>query len=403
MLFSYKAIDKKGARTEGNLDAVNADLAILTLQKRGLIVSDVVAVTEERSWQSYLPFFGSVPQKDVVAFSQQVATLFGSQVSTLKIFRMLADESENPVLKRTLYEISDKLQEGGSIANAFAKYPSIFSSFYINMIRAGEESGKISETFEYLAQYLDRTYEITTRTRNALIYPAFVITTFIAVIAVMFVVVIPKIQTIIVDSNVAIPIYTQVIFGASAFLIQYGFFLLLILIALLAFFFYYRKTEQGRIGIDKFKLGIPIVGTMYTKLYLSRIADNMSTMIQSGIPIVRSLEIASDIVDNEVYRSALSQAVFNVKGGKPVSNAFEKEGIFPGIMVAMIRVGEETGELRGILEKLASFYKRELIAAVDTLIELIEPAMIVVLGVSVGFLLASVLVPIYSISTSLGG
>ena len=403
MLFSYKAIDKKGARTEGNLDAVNADLAILTLQKRGLIVSDVVAVTEERSWQSYLPFFGSVPQKDVVAFSQQVATLFGSQVSTLKIFRMLADESENPVLKRTLYEISDKLQEGGSIANAFAKYPSIFSSFYINMIRAGEESGKISETFEYSAQYLDRTYEITTRTRNALIYPAFVITTFIAVIAVMFVVVIPKIQTIIVDSNVAIPIYTQVIFGASAFLIQYGFFLLLILIALLAFFFYYRKTEQGRIGIDKFKLGIPIVGTMYTKLYLSRIADNMSTMIQSGIPIVRSLEIASDIVDNEVYRSALSQAVFNVKGGKPVSNAFEKEGIFPGIMVAMIRVGEETGELRGILEKLASFYKRELIAAVDTLIELIEPAMIVVLGVSVGFLLASVLVPIYSISTSLGG
>ena len=271
------------------------------------------------------------------------------------------------------------------------------------MIRAGEESGKISETFEYLAQYLDRTYEITTRTRNALIYPAFVITTFIAVIAVMFVVVIPKIQTIIVDSNVAIPIYTQVIFGASAFLIQYGFFILLILIALFALFFYYRKTEQGRIGIDKFKLGIPIVGTMYTKLYLSRIADNMSTMIQSGIPIVRSLEIASDIVDNEVYRSALSQAVFNVKGGKPVSNAFEKEGIFPGIMVAMIRVGEETGELRGILEKLASFYKRELIAAVDTLIELIEPAMIVVLGVSVGFLLASVLVPIYSISTSLGG
>lgn len=402
MLYNYKAIDKKGVTQEGNIDAVNKDVAISSLQRRGLVISDIKAVVEEKSLLSFLPFLGTVPQKDVVAFSQQVATLFGSQVSALKIFRLLADETENQILRNALFDISDRLQGGSSIVNAFAKHSNIFSSFYINMIRAGEESGKIAETFAYLADYLDRTYEVQTKARNALIYPMFVVATFVAVMALMFTVVIPKISGIILDSGQDIPIYTKIVFGFSDFFVAYGAFVGLAFIALVVFFLYYRKTEQGKIGLDKFVLSIPVIGNMYHKLYLSRIADNMSTMIQSGIPIVRSLEIASDIVDNEVYRHALGEAVVVVKGGKPMSYAMEQQNIFPGIMIAMVKVGEETGELRSILEKLSAFYKRELVGAVDTLIELIEPAMIVFLGVSVGFLLASVLIPIYNVSTSAG-
>jgi len=399
MLYNYKAIDKNGGIQEGSVDAANVDVAISSLQRRDMIVSDIKAAVEEKSIKTFFPFLGSVPQKDVVNFSQQVATLFGSQVSTLKIFRLLAGETENVTLRHALFDISDRLQGGSSIANAFAKYPGIFSSFYVNMIRAGEESGQIAGTFEYLADYLDRTYEITSKTRNALIYPAFIIMTFVVVMLLMFTVVIPKIGAIILESGQEVPIYTKVVFAISDFLIKYGAFVGLAFVAIVVFFLYYQKTEQGKIGMDKFKLSIPLIGGLYKKLYYSRISDNMSTMIQSGIPIVRSLEIASDIVNNEVYKSALVRSVEIVKGGKPTSYAFEEQKVFPGIMIAMIKVGEETGELRQILEKLSNFYKREVLTAVDTLISLIEPVMIVFLGVSVGFLLASVLVPIYSLSS----
>ena len=399
MLYNYKAIDKKGEVQEGSIDAVSLDVAISSLQRRNLVVADIQSVLENSSFLDFLSFLNSVPQKDVVAFSQQVATLFGSQVSTLKIFRLLAEETENPILQKALFDISDRIQGGSSISNAFSKYPNIFSPFYVNMIRAGEESGQISQTFAYLSEYLNRTEELTTRARNALIYPAFIIITFIAVMALMFIFVIPKISGILLDSGQELPIYTKIVFAVSDGFVKYGAFLGLVFIALMIFFAYYRTTEQGKIGIDKFKLQIPVVGNLYNKLYYSRIADNMSTLIQSGVPMVRSLEITSDVVDNAVYRNALIEATVDVKGGKPLSYALDKQGIFPGIIVTMTKVGEETGELRGILNKLSEFYQREVKVAVDTLIDLIEPVMIVFLGVSVGVLLASVLIPIYNVST----
>ncbi len=400
MLYNYRAIDKKGETQEGSIDATNVDIAVSSLQRRELVVTDIKEAVEKKKLGMILPFLSGVPQKDIVNFSQQVATLFGSQVSALKIFRLLSDETENTTLKKALLDISDRLQGGSSIAGAFSRHPNIFTPFYVNMIKAGEESGQISETFAYLAEYLDRTYEITSKTRNALIYPAFIVLTFIGVMALMFTIVIPKIGEIILNSGQTLPIYTRVVFALSDFFSKFGIILILILVGAFIFLLYYIKTEQGRIGFDKFKLTIPIIGPLYKKLYYSRIADNMSTMIKSGVPIVRSLEIAADIVNNEVYKNALMKSVSIVKGGKPMSFAFEEQKIFPSIMVAMVKVGEESGELREILDKLSAFYKREVLAAVDTLISLIEPAMIVFLGVSVGFLLASVLVPIYSISTA---
>lgn len=402
MLYNYKAIDQKGETQEGSIDAVSMDVAVSSLQRRNLVVADIVAATDKKSIMDYISFLNSVPQKDIVAFSQQVATLFGSQVSTLKIFRLLAEESQNPILKKALFDISDRIQGGSSVSNAFAKYPKIFSPFYVNMIRAGEESGQISQTFEYLSDYLNRTYELSNKARNALIYPAFIVMTFIAVMALMFTIVIPKISGILLDSGQEIPIYTKIVFAISDGFVNFGSFIGLIFIALIIFFTYYRTTESGKIGIDKFKLMIPIIGDLYKKLYYSRIADNMSTLIQSGVPMVRSLEITSDIVDNEVFRHDLIEATVAVKGGKPLSFALDQQETFPSIMVTMVKVGEETGELRGILDKLSQFYQREVTAAVDTLIDLIEPVMIVFLGVSVGILLASVLIPIYNVSTGAG-
>ena len=358
MLYNYKAIDQKGEMQQGSIDAVSMDVAVSSLQRRNLVVADIIAATEKHSFLDYITFLNTVPQKKVVAFSQQVATLFGSQVSALKIFRLLAEESDDPILRRALFDISDRIQGGSSISNAFAKYPKIFSPFYVNMIRAGEESGQISQTFEYLSDYLNRTYELSTKARNALIYPSFIILTFIAVMILMFTIVIPKISGILLDSGQEVPIYTKIVFGISDGFVNYGGFAGLLLIALIIFFTYYRTTESGKIGLDKFKLQIPLIGDLYKKLYYSRIADNMSTLIQSGVPMVRSLEITSDIVDNEVFRHDLIEATVTVKGGKPLSFALAEQQNFPSIMVTMVKVGEETGELRGILSKLSNFFYR---------------------------------------------
>jgi type IV pilus assembly protein PilC len=266
------------------------------------------------------------------------------------------------------------------------------------MVRAGEESGKLSETFNYLADYLDRTYEIVSKTENALIYPIFVIVVFFAVMALMLTIVIPKISAVLIDSGQAIPIYTAIIIGLSNFLAQYGIFVLIALVAGGFYVWQLGKTENGKLVLDNLKLSIPYVGDLYKKLYLARIADNFSTMLLSGVSVVEAIEITGSVVGNAAYEVVLAQVGMDVKGGSSISDALGRHVEIPGIMVAMTKVGEETGELGKILTTLAKFYNREVSNAVDTLVGLIEPIMIVALGLGVGVLLAAVLLPIYNLA-----
>jgi type IV pilus assembly protein PilC len=399
MLFNYKTINEKGEESTGSIDAVNVDVAIASLQRRNLIITSIKEAAAKGSFLSInISLFDRVSTKDVVILSRQLSTLFEAQISALRIFRMLASETENKVLGAKLTVIADDLQGGSAISAALAKHPKVFSAFYVNMVKAGEESGKLDETFLYLADYLDRTYELTSKAKGALIYPAFVVVTFITVMILMFTMVIPKISGIITDSGVAIPVYTQVILGISNFLVSDGFFLLAGLVIIGWFVFRYIRTPGGKIAFDRLKLHIPYISILYRKLYLSRLADNMSTMFQAGIPMVRALELTSDVIDNEVFRLLLADAVEAVKAGKPMSEALSASGEIPGIMIQMMKVGEESGELGPIMKTMATFYSREVTNAVTTLVDLIEPLMIVVLGVGVAILLASVLVPIYSIA-----
>jgi type IV pilus assembly protein PilC len=399
MLFNYTTVNEKGEQATGSIDAVNVDVAIAGLQRRGLVISSIKEATGKGSFLSMnISWFDRVSTKDIVILSRQLSTLFEAQVSALRIFRMIAGETDNKVLGAKLTVIADDLQGGSSISAAMAKHPKIFSSFYVNMIKAGEESGKLDETFQYLADYLDRTYELTSKAKGALVYPAFVVMTFITVMILMFTMVIPKISGIITDSGVAIPIYTQVILGISNFLVSYGFILLAVIIVVGFFVFRYIRTPSGKIAFDRLKLHIPYVSVLYKKLYLSRLADNINTMLQAGIPMVRALELTSDVINNEVYRVILADAVEAVKTGKAMSEALAASGEIPGIMIQMMKVGEESGELGPIMKTMALFYSREVTNAVATLVDLIEPLMIVVLGVGVAILMASVLVPIYSIA-----
>ena len=399
MLFKYTALDKNGKKTQGEIDALNKTVAISALQRRDLIVVTIKG-DEDRSILK-ASFFDRVPLKDVVIASRQLSTLFTANVSALKAFTLLASNAENKMLASQLQRIGDDLQAGSSISDALAKFPNTFSLFYVNMVKAGEESGKLNETFQYLADYLDRQYALTSKTRSALIYPAFVIVVFIAVMLLMFTMVIPNLSQLLVESGQEIPFYTRIVIGISNFLINYGIFIAIALILGVVYVLWFRRNDSGKEYIDRMKLSIPVLGDLYKKVYLSRISDNLNTMLSSGISIIRSIEITSEVVNNYVYKGILNETKEDVKSGSSLSNALNKHKEIPQIMIQMVQVGEETGSLGSILKTLAEFYRREVDDAVDTMIGLIEPVMIVGLAVGVGILLTSILIPIYNIASSI--
>lgn len=404
MLFSYQAVDEKGVPNEGTINAASQDIAIASLQRRGLTITGIKEKDEGNALTAVskrLTFFGGASIRDIVLLSRQIATLFEAQVSALRVFRLLAEQATKPVMRTALAQISDDLQAGEQLSKALAKHPQIFSDFYVNMVRAGEESGKLDQTFQFLADYLDRSFELTSKAKNALIYPAFVLGTFIIVMVLMLTVVIPRISSIILEGGAQIPIYTQIVIDLSNFLVDYGIFLLILLVIGGYFFFRWAQTANGKLSLDRARLSIPYVGDLYRKLYITRIADNMNAMLTSGITAVRALEITASVVDNHVYQQILTDAVASVKAGNAISATLSHyPHEIPAILIQMMQIGEETGELGAILERLARFYQREVNTAVDTLVTLIEPVMIVALAVGVGFLLASILVPIYNIAAN---
>lgn len=400
-LFTYKVITKEGDEKNGTIDAINEDVAIASLQRRGFIIVSLSATGEKKFLEKELTIFGGVSNKDIVILSRQIATLFEAQVSALRAFRLLGGETENKELARILTEVADDIQSGVSMSGALGKHSKAFSDFYVNMVKAGEESGKLNETFLYLADYLDRSYELTSKTKNALIYPAFVVGTFIIVMILMLTVVIPRLSAILTETGQEIPVYTKVVLAISYFLTSYGIFFLILLIIGGFLVWRWSRTEKGSIALSQSRLGIPYIGDLYQKLYLSRIADNMNTMLSSGISMVRAIEITASVVGNEVYKNILTEASAAVRSGSSLSDALSQCSEMPRIMVAMVKIGEETGELGNILKTLAHFYKREVDNAVDTLVGLIEPIMIVALGLGVGLLLTSVLVPIYNVTAGI--
>lgn len=404
MLFNYKAIDASSVQREGTVEAPTIDAAISAVQKRGYTLISIDETTQSGGLAGLLniefSFFQSVSNKEVVILSRQIATLFQAQVSPLRIFRLLSAEVENPQLQLAMNQIVEDLQAGSSISRALAGHPDIFSSFYVNLVRAGEESGSLEKSFDYLADYLDRQYEVVSKARNALVYPAFVVGIFIIVMGLMLTLVIPNIAKILTDAGQELPIYTKVVIWISSFMVDYIGIILILLAAGGVALWRFSLTQVGKRTIDEFLISIPYLGDLQRKLLLTRICDNMSTMLSSGISIVQALEVTADVVDNMVYKEIIESALSEVKGGRSFADAISEYPEIPGVLAQMSKVGEETGSLGKILSTLANFYRREVNNAVDTLIGLIEPTMIVMLGLGVGVLLASVLMPIYNLSSA---
>lgn len=399
MLFKYIALDKSGAEIRGQIDAHSKDVAISSLQKRGYIIIKVEDNIKKGLFSNI--FLGGVKNKEIVILSKQLATLFEAQVSALRVFRLISSETKNSIIKNALTEIASDISDGSSISKAMAKHPKVFSEFYVNMIIAGEESGKLSQTFNYLSDYLERSYELTSKVKGALIYPSFVVAIFFIVMYLMLTMVIPNIAEMLTSSDQELPLPTKIVISISDFMTNYGFILIITLVVGGYFLWQYTKTKEGREGFDKFKIQLPLFGKLYQQLYLARTAGNLNMMLGSGVAMVKSIENTSTVVGNKIYADALMGIAENVRGGDSVSRAFEKHpDQFPSLLVQMMKVGEESGKLSNILGTMAKFYEKEVLNTVSNMVSLIEPILITALGGGVGLLLSSVLLPIYAVTTS---
>ena len=405
MIFHYSWLNNNGNKEEGDLEATSLDNAIVILQKKG--ITTILEVAEKVDKQNNIIaatgslFKQKIKPKDIVLFSRQVSTLFEAGVSALRAFRLLAQENENKTLQEQIMGVADDIETGISLSDALARKPDLFSNFYVNMVKAGEESGKLNEVFLFLADYLDRNYELGQKIKKALTYPSFVIGTFILIMVGMLTFVVPKMAKMFAEEGATLPLVTRIVLFISDLFVKYGPITFPLIAIGIFFFIRWTKTEEGGFIVDTYMLKVPVLKNVVQKIFLQRLADNMNTMLSNGVPIVKSLDITTSVLDNRVYKKLMMRVSEKVQTGKSFSKALYEEPLVPNILVQMVHIGEETGELAYILKNLASFYRRELDTAIDSMIGLIEPAMIVSLGIGVGVLVSAILLPMYSLSDAI--
>lgn len=407
MLYHYSWLNDNGNKEEADIEATSLDAAIVLVQNKGL--KTVLEVKEKvdkennilGAFKNSKLFKQKITSKDIVLFSRQVSTLFEAGVSALRAFRLLAQENENKTLQEQIMAVADDIESGISLSDALLKRPDLFSNFYVNMVKAGEESGKLNEVFLFLADYLDRNYELTQKIKKALSYPSFVIGTFVLIMVGMLTFVVPKMAKMFAEEGATLPLVTRIVLFISDLFVKYGP-VTFPALGIAGYMFYrWTKTEEGGFKVDEFSMKVPVLKGVIQKIFLQHLADNMNTMLSNGVPIVKSIDITTSILENRVYKKLMARVSDKVQTGKSFSKALYEEPLVPNILVQMVHIGEETGELAYILKNLALFYRRELDTAIDSMIGLIEPAMIVSLGVGVGVLVSAILLPMYSLSDAI--
>jgi type IV pilus assembly protein PilC len=398
MKFKYQAKNEKGEMQSGTAEASNEAAAIKILQTHRLVVVSIVPMMEVSALFRSVKFLQKVPGKDLVIFSRQLATLIEAKITLLEALKTLHKQTNNAFFKEKIFEIANDIEGGRSLSFALAKHPKVFSEFYVNLIKAGEVSGNLQESLTYLAEHVEKQYDLENKIKGAMAYPAFIMLAFFAVGIIVMVYVIPQLTAIIEETGQELPITTRILIASSHFLRYYGWILIIFGITMGIGTKRYISTPEGKMNWDKIKLKLPVMGELLRKIALVRFSENLSTLVKGGVPIVRSLQITGSVVGNEVFKNLIFKTAERVKSGTSIAKSLEESPEVPLIVVQMISIGERSGKLDSILDNIARFYTREVNNVVDNLSTLIEPVLIVMMGIGVGIMVSAILLPIYNIA-----
>jgi len=402
MQFKFKAKTKEGEIKRGKIDAVDEKMATELLQKNDLVPINLKEIKQSESMSGVIErLTTSVNQRDLLLFYREFSTLVGAKIPIAPALRTIHDQSENAQLRTIVSEVAADVEDGMGVSEAFGKHESIFSTLAISMIRAGEVSGNLQGAIDFVAENAEQNYQLKSKIRGALMYPIFVISVAGVIGFLTMTWILPKLTSVIVELDVEIPWYTNVMIKIGDFMQAYWWAVLVIIVGIVASMIYYVKSEDGSKEWDRLKLKLPIIGTLFRYVYITRFSENLAVLLKGGIPIVRALIVVADIVDNVVYKNIILKAAQDVKVGGEIHTEFFKHDAFPVMVSSMIKIGEETGRLGEILEDIARFYNAEVDQITRNLSSIIEPILIVTLGIGVGILVFSVLLPIYNIAGQL--
>ena len=400
MQFNYQARTKEGEIQTGTVEAGSREAAIKTLQRHDLVVVYLEAVSAVPFYLRSLKFLQRIKSRDIVMLYRQLAILFEANTPLMDALKAIVEQAKNPYLKEILSDIENDVRGGEALSQALAKHKKVFSPFYISVIQSGEATGRLDEILKYLADHAEKEHTLKSKVRGAFIYPIFILSVFTIIAVLMLMYVIPQLTVILVETGTELPLSTKMLIAASKFLRSWFWLVVIILAGTIFGFFRFLKSKQGRAIWDDVKLKLPVIGKLFRQIYLARFAENFSTLLKGGVAILSALRISSQVVGNKVYADLIKSAEVEVKKGGEISAVFERDRKnIPPTVVQMLKIGEKTAKLDYILERLSIFYRTEIDRVTDNLAQLIEPVLIILLGAGVAFLVASILMPIYNITS----
>lgn len=401
-VFEYKGVDASGKNVSGIIDAESPRLARQKLRSDGIFPTEVA---EEKAHKSRLSqdisfqnLFQRISTQEISVMTRQLATLLRAGLPLVSSLNALTDQIENPKLKKIITQIRERVNEGSALAAAMEEFPRVFPDLYINMISAGEASGALELVLFRLAEYQEGQVRIRNRIRGALIYPAVMTVVGFGVLGILFTFVVPKFVAIFEDLDQALPLPTVILIGISDFVRAYWYLLLLFAGAAAYGLARYRETPRGRERYDLFLLKIPVFGRLIMLGVVIRFTRTLSTLLSSGVPLLKALDILSAVVNHAVFAKAISSARESVTEGASLSQPLKQSGIFPPILIHMIASGEQSGELEEMLAKVAEIYEEEADTLASTLMSLLEPMLILSMALVVSFVVISILLPLLEIN-----
>jgi len=387
--FTYTARSFQGEMRTATLEAASRDDVIAQLRRQRLNVVKIDEAIPKK------PKRGHIKMRDIVIFTRQFSTMINAGLPLVQAMTILAEQSQNKTLSEITRKIVFDVESGNTVADAMGKHPQAFSSLYVNMVAAGEAGGILDTILMRLATFMEKNDALIRKVKGAMIYPGVIMTVAAIAVTVLLIFVIPVFENLFSSAGLALPLPTRVVMGASRFLKAYWFVVLGAVAASVFMFKRYRATSSGKLRIDRFLLAVPVLGDVLRKAAVSRFTRTLGTLISSGVSILDGLEITAKTAGNRVVQDAIMESRTSIAGGDTISAPLKKSGVFPPMVISMIAVGEQTGGLDEMLSKIADFYDEEVDAAVSNLLSLLEPVMIVFLGVVVGGMVVSMYLPIF--------
>ena len=407
-VFAYKGYTSKDRKLKsGLIDAESAKVARQKLRKQDIypieLDQTVEKAREAKQSKNLFSMGGKVSPMDLSAMTRQLATMINADLPLVQSLSALTEQVENPRLARVLAEVREAVNEGASLGEAMEAYPRVFSELYVNMVKAGEQSGALDIVLERLSDFTESQADLRSKIKSASIYPVMVLGSMLMVLVAMFWFGIPKIAKLFEQTDQALPALTKIMIGISEFIAGWGGIASIFVIGgLLVLFRYFIRTPDGRLRWDAFKLKTPVIGDLTKKIAISRFCRTLSTLLSSGIPLLKSLNIVEKVVGNQVLGNAIKDAHENITEGASIADPLRASRVFPPFVLQMIASGEQAGELEFMLQKAADAFDREVENSIAAITSLIEPVMIMVLAGMVVIVILSFLMPILNLTSGIG-